>query len=285
MNVQDNNGYGASYPPPYPLSNGGSGNVGAPQGYGAQNEPYYGAYQTASPMGPTSTYLSRPSLTPLESCEGFFRNYAKFDGRASRSEYWWPVLGNLIISSVLSTLSGGGENPHGALATIASAMGTAFSLAVLVPSLSVGARRLHDTDRSGWWQLLWLIPIFGWIPLIIWLCQGSNPMGARHDGPRQPWVPNSVAPDLNGPGSSFFRGQSGSQQLGGSMSPYGGYESGSGASYGDAGYVDSNASGQTQGVPTNLSKGQNYGTPGYVAGENVYPPYHGDAQGNAPRGW
>ncbi|HYK49372.1 MAG TPA: DUF805 domain-containing protein, partial [Terriglobales bacterium] len=46
-----------------------------------------------------------------------------------------------------------------------------FSLAILVPSLAVGARRLHETDRSGWLQLLWLIPVIGWIVLIIWLAQ------------------------------------------------------------------------------------------------------------------
>ena len=56
-----------------------------------------------------------------------------------------------------------------------------FSLATLLPSLAVGARRLHDTNRSGWWQLLWLIPVIGWIVMIVFLVQegeaGDNRFG------------------------------------------------------------------------------------------------------------
>ena len=49
-----------------------------------------------------------------------------------------------------------------------------FSLGVLLPSLAVGARRLHDTDRSAWYLLLWLIPVVGWIVLIVWAIQEAK---------------------------------------------------------------------------------------------------------------
>ena len=91
-----------------------------------------------------------------------FSKYATFDGPASRSEYWWWFLFTCLASAaagmVSETLSG------------------LFSLGVLLPSLAVGARRLHDTDRSGWFLLLWLIPLVGWIVLVVWAIQeGKEP--------------------------------------------------------------------------------------------------------------
>lgn len=91
--------------------------------------------------------------------------FALFEGRARREEFWMFVLINFIISVVVSV--------------IARAIGLEFlsfvySIALLVPSLAVGARRLHDTNRSGWWQLLNFIPIIGWIILIIWFATDSD---------------------------------------------------------------------------------------------------------------
>ena len=101
-------------------------------------------------------------MTFGESISICFKKYATFDGRASRSEYWWFVLFTFLVSMgtgiISETLSG------------------LFSLAVLLPSLAVGARRLHDTDRSGWFLLLWIIPVIGWIVLVIWAIQeGKEP--------------------------------------------------------------------------------------------------------------
>jgi uncharacterized membrane protein YhaH (DUF805 family) len=89
------------------------------------------------------------------------RKYADFGGTASRSEYWWFYLFTLLGSLVLGALS--------------STLGGVFSLLVLLPSLAAGARRLHDTDRSGWLQLLYFIPFIGWIILIVMLAQDSRP--------------------------------------------------------------------------------------------------------------
>ena len=82
-----------------------------------------------------------------------FTKYADFNGCASRPEFWWWVLFTAVATLALQSLS---DNLSGA-----------FTLATLLPSIAVAARRLHDTDRSGWFQLLWCIPVIGWIILII----------------------------------------------------------------------------------------------------------------------
>jgi uncharacterized membrane protein YhaH (DUF805 family) len=104
----------------------------------------------------------RNKMTFVESISTCFNKYATFEGRAPRSEYWWFVLFTWLVSlatgMINETLSG------------------LFSLAVLLPSLAVGARRLHDIDKSGWFLLLWLIPIIGWLVLLYWFVQeGREP--------------------------------------------------------------------------------------------------------------
>jgi uncharacterized membrane protein YhaH (DUF805 family) len=102
------------------------------------------------------------------------RQYADFTGRARRKEYWMFTLVSGIISVVLAILDN-------VLTT--SLLGALYSLAVLLPSLAVGVRRLHDTGRSGWWLLIGIIPLIGWIVLIVFLAT---------DGERQP---NAYGPD------------------------------------------------------------------------------------------
>ena len=85
------------------------------------------------------------------------KKYANFEGTATRSEFWWFILFVFVVNVVLGTFS----RPLGAL----------FSLAMLCPELAVGARRLHDTDRSGWWQLIGLGPLVGAIVLIVFFAQ------------------------------------------------------------------------------------------------------------------
>lgn len=100
------------------------------------------------------------------------KNYAGFTGRARRSEFWYFYLFSVIISVVLSIV--GSIIGFHFLSTI-------WSLAVLVPTLAAGARRLHDTGRSGWWQLIGLTGI-GIIVLIVFYVQDSNP-GENQFGP------------------------------------------------------------------------------------------------------
>ena len=101
-------------------------------------------------------------MTFVESISTCFTKYATFTGRATRSEYWWWILFTVLASIATGFIS-------------QTASGI-FSLVTLLPSLAVAARRLHDTDRTGWLQLLWFIPVIGWILLLIWLVQeGKEP--------------------------------------------------------------------------------------------------------------
>lgn len=90
--------------------------------------------------------------------------YADFNGRAARPEFWFFVLFVFIVQVALEVTTA--ISPM-----ISHLLSILFSLAVLVPSLAVGARRLHDIDRSGWFQLIGLIPIIGAIVLIYFYCQ------------------------------------------------------------------------------------------------------------------
>jgi len=90
-----------------------------------------------------------------------FKKYATFSGRATRSEFWYFQLVSFIISLLLSVISAG-------------ILGLLYSFAVLVPSLAIGTRRLHDTGKSGWWQLLMIIPLIGIIVMIIFWAQDTK---------------------------------------------------------------------------------------------------------------
>ncbi|WP_036164690.1 DUF805 domain-containing protein [Massilia sp. 9096] len=100
-------------------------------------------------------------MTFFESIQTCFRKYATFAGLASRSEFWWFTLFCVLTSAFLGIFS--------------DKLSGAFGIATLLPSLAVGARRLHETDRSGWWQLIWLVPLIGWIVLIVFLVQEPRP--------------------------------------------------------------------------------------------------------------
>ena len=94
-------------------------------------------------------------MTLSESIGTCFSKYAKFDGRAARSEYWWFMLFIFLVS--------------GAAASINDSVSGVLAFAFLLPHLAVASRRLHDLDRTAWWLLLGLVPIAN-ILLLIWFC-------------------------------------------------------------------------------------------------------------------
>ncbi len=106
--------------------------------------------------------------------------YALFTGRAGRAEYWWFVLANFIVLLILGAL--------GRVSVIFNVLYALYSLALIVPSIAVGIRRLHDTGRSGWWLLILLVPLVGFIVLIVFLATQGNP-GANQYGPPPPTEP------------------------------------------------------------------------------------------------
>lgn len=117
------------------------------------------------------------------------RKYFVFSGRARRKEYWMFFLFNILISiglSIVDRVTGlySVENGVGILSTI-------YSLAVLIPAIAVGVRRLHDTGRSGWWMLIALVPFIGSIVLIVFFVLDSDP-GTNQYGPN----PKLIAPKV-----------------------------------------------------------------------------------------
>jgi uncharacterized membrane protein YhaH (DUF805 family) len=100
------------------------------------------------------------------------RKYADFNGRARRSEYWFFFLFTAIVAAigaVLDSILGFRSESTGS-----GPIQGILNLALLIPGIAVAARRLHDTGRSGWWQLIGLIPLVGWIILIVWFVQDSK---------------------------------------------------------------------------------------------------------------
>lgn len=101
--------------------------------------------------------------------------YATFTGRAGRSEFWYWVLFTVLVQVVIGIAA--------QMVPSLTYVGNLFSLATIVPGLAVGARRLHDTGKSGWWQLAALVPILGWIYLIYLCAQPSEGPNAFGEAP------------------------------------------------------------------------------------------------------
>ncbi len=106
------------------------------------------------------------------------KKYVVFEGRARRKEYWFFVLFFFLISLVLSVI----ERTLGLYASGVGFLTLVLNLGLLLPNLAVGARRLHDIGKSGWWLLISFIPILGAIVLLIFFCiRGEN--GENQYGP------------------------------------------------------------------------------------------------------
>ncbi|WP_261844509.1 DUF805 domain-containing protein [Aliamphritea ceti] len=90
---------------------------------------------------------------------GALKKYADFSGRARRQEYWMFILFYIIFTIVIGLVDN--------LLGIPGILSGIFALALLLPSLAIGARRLHDTNRSGWWLLMYLLPVVGPVVILI----------------------------------------------------------------------------------------------------------------------
>jgi uncharacterized membrane protein YhaH (DUF805 family) len=114
--------------------------------------------------------MNSSSMTPIDWAKRpIVEKYADFAGRAPRAEYWWfylLVVVGYIITTIIDSILGMG--PYGVLTIL-------FALAMLLPSLAVGVRRLHDTNRSGWWLLIGLVPLIGAIVLLVFFVLPSEP--------------------------------------------------------------------------------------------------------------
>ena len=100
-------------------------------------------------------------MTFQDSIRVCFKKYADFEGTATRSEFWWFILFVILVSAALQLFS--------------QDLSGVWGIAILLPQLAVGARRLHDIGKSGWWQLFWLVPVAGLIVLIVlWALPGKS---------------------------------------------------------------------------------------------------------------
>lgn len=135
-------------------------------------------------------------MTFIESVKSAYRNYVKFSGRASRSEYWWYALFQGVIAIVIAVIEGGTTTVTTvdglSAAYAAGPVGSVWALVNLIPSIAIGVRRLHDKDRSGWWLLIIFIPLVGALVLLYWfVTRGSESA-------------NRFGPDPLGPTGSIF---------------------------------------------------------------------------------
>lgn len=105
------------------------------------------------------------------------KNFADFSGRARRKEYWYFYLATIILIQIfriiIYIISLEYISYESSLLLLNFI--TIINLMLLIPSCAVGARRLHDIGRSGWWQLLWFIPVIGWMVILFFLCKNTSP--------------------------------------------------------------------------------------------------------------
>ncbi|NNE50900.1 MAG: DUF805 domain-containing protein [Sulfitobacter sp.] len=128
-------------------------------------------------------------MSPIEKAvRRVLSKYATFEGRAPRAEFWWWTLAMFILFAILRLIDGILLAPFlgfGAFSDNAGQpLSSLVSLALLLPCIAVAARRLHDTDRNGWWLLLVFVPLIGPLVLLYFYVQPSD--GANRFGPPNP---------------------------------------------------------------------------------------------------
>jgi uncharacterized membrane protein YhaH (DUF805 family) len=116
-----------------------------------------------------------PEMSPIDYYVRAFQKYAQFSGRATRAEYWWFYLVTIAVSILLSIIDMILNTPLEFISLI-------YLIVSLIPSTSIQVRRLHDVDKSGWYMLLNLVIIIGWIWLLILNILDSTP-GDNKYGP------------------------------------------------------------------------------------------------------
>ena len=102
----------------------------------------------------------------------FFRNYTNFKGRSTRSEYWWWALAVFIIAFVLTILQA--LTMYSKLSYLFSGIQVLWGLAIVIPSIALSIRRVHDVGRSGWWFLINLVPVVGGIVFLVFTLMASD---------------------------------------------------------------------------------------------------------------
>lgn len=144
-------------------------------------------------------------ITAVRTCLG---RYADLTGRARRAEYWWFYLATflavaavVIVGAILVAIVGAvSDTAGGVVSVLFTVVYVAVALGVVVPTLAVGARRLHDTDKSGWWLLIGLVPFGGIVLVVFWVLEGTP--GPNRFGPS----PKGAASSPHGRPGSYGQG-------------------------------------------------------------------------------
>ncbi|MGG7579520.1 DUF805 domain-containing protein [Rhizobium sp. Nf11,1] len=120
-----------------------------------------------TPIGP-NRFGGQPQAMGFGQAIGsYFKNYVNFSGRASRSEFWYSALFVFLVAIALYFVDR------------SATLNLIWSLATFLPSIAMAARRLHDTNRSGWWQLLALLFPIGTVVVLAWYCRASTVEDSR----------------------------------------------------------------------------------------------------------
>ena len=149
---------------------------------------------------PQAQQFGAPAFSPrpqqmmgfMDALTTVFRNkYATFSGRASRSEYWWAYLGYFVIATVLqifAIIGGIILIDAGELALLPTLIAIVGIVAMIIPTIAVSVRRMHDTGKSGWMLLILIIPCIGFILWIVWMVED----GQAHDNAHGPVPTNTL---------------------------------------------------------------------------------------------
>jgi uncharacterized membrane protein YhaH (DUF805 family) len=173
---------------------------GPPQGAPWQQDPAMQPYGGSAPGQEPPLWAPWYGISFPKAFTRFWKKYVSFSGRASRSEYWWWFLWAFLITFVLgvvvgviagatgdySTSASSGANGMGASAQTSSPAAIILGiwyLAIILPSIAIQIRRLHDVNLRGWFILLNLVPFLGPIAVFIMTLLPSNPAGQRFDRP------------------------------------------------------------------------------------------------------
>ena len=132
-------------------------------------------------------------VTLISAYKSMFQNYANFSGRARRCEYWLAALANAIIITVALMISfvlidDGAEDSMEAFGSVFAGLSLVFGygLIIIIPSLALTVRRLHDTGKSGWFVLINLIPVVGFVIFFVVLClEGTNGINKYGNNPKE----------------------------------------------------------------------------------------------------
>ncbi|WP_222430535.1 DUF805 domain-containing protein, partial [Nocardioides sp. J9] len=184
--------------------------------YGGNNpygQPSYGGAPYGGPTAGDPGTLDLPwyGIGFAGAVKRTFQKYARFDGRASRSEFWWSYLAYVLAFCVLYVpVAIGAVTESTGLVVVGALLFLVFILATFVPILALSVRRLHDANFSGWLYLISLVPCGSFVLLVLW-CLPPKPEGARYD-----------KPGVGGQGyGQQGYGQYGQQGYGGGHHPYG----------------------------------------------------------------